>query len=64
MLTVETIVKVRSAYSVDDQPIKAIYRQSGVLRKVIRKCVVRSGPTEFRSAEATTTWRVVAGPIG
>jgi len=63
MLTMETIVKVRSAYSVDDQAIKAIYRQSGVLRKVVRKCVVHSGPTELRS-EATTTWRVVAGPIG
>jgi hypothetical protein len=60
MLTMETIVKVRSAYSVDDQAIKAIYRQSGVLQS---KCVVHSGPTEFRS-EATTTWRVVAGPIG
>src|SRR6266699_3201400 len=47
MLVVETIAKIRRAYFVHGQPIKAICRELGVSRKVVRK-VIRSGATEFR----------------
>src|SRR6266851_4528387 len=47
MLVVETIAKIRRAYFVDGQPIKAICRDLGVSRKVVRK-VIRSEATEFR----------------
>jgi hypothetical protein len=47
MLVVETIAKIRRAYFVHGQPIKAICRELGVSRKVVRK-VIRSEATEFR----------------
>ena len=43
----ETIAKIRRAYFVHGQPIKAICRDLGVSRKVVRK-VIRSEATEFR----------------
>ena len=46
MLVVETIAKIRRAYFVDGRPIKAICRELGVSRKVVRK-VIRSQATEF-----------------
>jgi len=53
MLVVETIAKIRRAYFVHGQPIKAICRELGVSRKVVRK-VIRlkrrsSGTSERRS---------------
>ena len=47
MLVVETIAKIRRAYFVHGQTIKAICRDLGVSRKVVRK-VIRSEATEFR----------------
>jgi transposase len=47
MLVVETIAKIRRAFFVQKKSIKAICRDLGVSRKVVRK-VVRSGSTEFR----------------
>ena len=47
MLVVETIAKIRRAYFVHGQPIKAICRDLCVSRKVVRK-VIRSKATEFR----------------
>jgi hypothetical protein len=47
MLVVETIAKIRRAYFAQKKPIKAICRELGVSRKVVRK-VIRSGATEFR----------------
>jgi transposase len=47
MLVVETIAKVRRAYFVQGKAIKAICRELGLSRKVVRK-VLRSGATEFR----------------
>ena len=47
MLVVETIAKIRRAYFVHGQPIKAICRELRVSRKVVRK-VIRSEATEFR----------------
>jgi hypothetical protein len=38
--------KIRRAYFVDGRPIKAICRELGVSRKVVRK-VIRSQATEF-----------------
>jgi transposase len=52
MLVVETIAKIRRAYSVHGQPIKAICRELGVSRKVVRK-VIRSEATEFRYERET-----------
>src|SRR6201987_5372944 len=52
MLVVETIAKIRRAYFVDGQPIKAICRELGVSRKVVRK-VIRSQATEFRYERET-----------
>jgi len=46
MLIVETIAKIRRAYFVQGKAIKAICRELGVSRKVVRK-VLRSGATEF-----------------
>jgi transposase len=46
MLVVETIAKIRRAYFVQGKAIKAICRELGVSRKVVRK-VLRSGATEF-----------------
>jgi transposase-like protein len=51
MPVVETIAKIRRAYFVHGQPIKAICRDLGVSRKVVRKVVrkvIRSEATEFR----------------
>src|SRR6201984_3953969 len=47
MLVVETIAKIRRVFCVQGKPIKAICRDLGVSRKVVRK-VIRSGATEFR----------------
>src|SRR5450631_1878677 len=47
MLIVETIEKIRQAYFVQNKSIKAICRELGVSRKVVRK-VLRSDATEFR----------------
>src|ERR1700693_6563768 len=52
MLVVETIAKIRRAYFVHGQPIKAICRELGVSRKVVRK-VIRSEATEFRYERET-----------
>jgi transposase len=47
MLIVETIAKVRRAYFIHRKPIKAICREFGLSRRVVRK-VIRSEATEFR----------------
>jgi transposase len=47
MLIVETIAKIRRAYFVQQKPIKAICREFGLSRKIVRK-VIRSEATEFR----------------
>ena len=47
MLVVETIAKIRRAFFKQGKSIKAICRELGVSRKVVRK-VIRSGATEFR----------------
>jgi transposase len=47
MLVVETIAKIRRAFFVQGKAIKAICRDLGVSRKVVRR-VIRSGSTEFR----------------
>src|SRR5271169_4475721 len=52
MLVVETIAKIRRAYFVHGQPIKAICRELGVSRKVVRK-IIRSEATEFRYERET-----------
>jgi transposase len=52
MLVVETIAKIRRAYFVQQKPIKAICRELGVSRKVVRK-VIRSDATEFRYVRET-----------
>jgi transposase len=46
MLVVETVAKIRRAYFVQGKAIKAICRELGVSRKVVRK-VLRSEATEF-----------------
>jgi transposase len=46
MLIVETVAKVRRAYFLQKKPIKAICREFGLSRRVVRK-VIRSGATEF-----------------
>ena len=55
MLVVETIAKIRRAYFVHGQPIKAICRDLGVSRKVVRK-VIRSEATEFRYEREALKW--------
>jgi len=63
MLVVETIAKIRRAYFVQKKPIKAICRELGLSRKVVRK-VLRSEATEFRYTRETQPlpkigpWRV------
>jgi transposase len=52
MLIVETIAKIRRAFFVQQKPIKAICRELGLSRKVVRK-VLRSEATEFRYARET-----------
>jgi hypothetical protein len=47
MLVVETVAKVRRLHFVQGKAIKAICRELGLSRKVVRK-VLRSGATEFR----------------
>jgi transposase len=49
MLVVETIGKIRRAFFGQGKSIKAICRELGISRKVVRK-VIRSGATEFRYA--------------
>ncbi len=49
MLVVETIAKIRRAYFVQKKTIKAICRELGLSRKVVRK-VLRSEATEFHYA--------------
>jgi transposase len=49
MLVVETIAKIRRMHLGQGMPIKAICRELGLSRKVVRK-VLRSGATEFRYA--------------
>ena len=49
MLVVETVAKVRRLHFVQGKAIKAICRELGLSRKVVRK-VLRSGATEFRYA--------------
>lgn len=51
MLVVETIAKIRRGYFVQGRSIKAICRDLGVSRKVVRK-VIRSGATEFHYERA------------
>ncbi len=46
MLVVETVAKIRRAFFVQGKAIKAICRELGVSRKVVRK-VIRSGSTKF-----------------
>jgi len=46
MLVVETIAKIRRAYFQQGKAIKAICRELGVSRKVVRK-VIRTNATEF-----------------
>src|SRR5215470_9428066 len=46
MLVVETIAKIRRAFFVEGKAIKAICRELGLSRKVVRK-VIRSGSTQF-----------------
>ena len=52
MLIVETIAKIRRAYFVQKKSIKAICRELGLSRKVVRK-VLRSEATEFRYRRET-----------
>jgi len=52
MLVVETIAKIRRAYFVQKKPIKAICRELGLSRKVVRK-VLRSDATEFHYVRET-----------
>jgi transposase len=52
MLVVETIAKIRRAYFVQQKPIKAICRELGLSRKVVRK-VLRSEATEFHYRRET-----------
>ena len=52
MLVVETIAKIRRAYFAQKKPIKAICRELGLSRKVVRK-VLRSEATEFRYTRET-----------
>ena len=47
MLVVETIAKIRRAYFAQNKPIKTIWREFRVSRRVVRK-VIRSQATEFR----------------
>ena len=47
MLVVETIAKIRRAYFSLGEPIKEIYRELHLSRKVVRK-VIRSNATEFQ----------------
>jgi hypothetical protein len=46
MLVVETIAKIRRAFFGQGKAIKAICRELGLSRKVVRR-VIRSGATEF-----------------
>src|SRR3974377_1544508 len=52
MLVVERIPRIGRSYFVHGQPIKAICRELGVSRKVVRK-VIRSEATEFRYERET-----------
>ena len=56
MLIVETIAKVRRAYFAHGKSIKAICRELGLSRKVVRK-VIRSGETSFTYERAVQPGR-------
>jgi hypothetical protein len=56
MLVVKTIAKIRRAYFIHGQPIKAICRDLGVSRKVVRK-VIRSEATAFRYERKRSRFR-------
>jgi transposase len=58
MLVVETIAKVRRLHLAERVPIKAICRDLGLSRKVVRK-ILRSGATEFRYERSTQPRRVL-----
>ena len=60
MLVVEMIAKIRRAYFHQKKPIKQIYRELRVSRKVVRK-VIRSGLTEF-TYERSVRSRPKIGP--
>ena len=60
MLVVETIAKMRRLALTQGMPIKAICRELGISRKVVRK-VLRGGETAF-SYERTTQPRPKLGP--
>ena len=63
MLVLETVAKIRRAYFVQKKPIKAICRELGVSRKVVRK-VLRSEASEFRYERAEQPlprWRLLQG---
>lgn len=60
MLVVETIAKIRRLALTQGMPIKAICRELGISRKVVRK-VLRGGETAF-SYERTTQPRPKLGP--
>ena len=47
MLVVETVAKIRRLHLAEGRSIKAICRELGLSRKVVRK-VLRSGATELR----------------
>jgi len=47
MLVVETIAKIRRAYFVHGLPIKAICRDLGVSRKVVRKVIRSEGSVKL-----------------
>lgn len=51
MLIVETISKIRCLSHVQGQSIKAICRELGISREVVRK-VLRSEETEFKYARS------------
>ncbi len=60
MIVVETIAKIRRLALTQGMPIKAICRELGISRKVVRK-VLRGGETAF-SYERTTQPRPKLGP--
>jgi hypothetical protein len=61
MLVVETNAKIRRALFKQGKPIKAICRELGVSRKVVRK-VIRSGATDFAtSGKISLCRRLAAG---
>jgi hypothetical protein len=60
MLVVETMAKIRRLHLVEGRPLKAICRDLGLSRKVVRK-VLRLGATEFRYERSRQPPRKLAG---